>query len=283
MLKTFTKYASNFNKNPLSIIALFISLIYGFACLVLGSSNTVLDKQQKWPIVWFIVIFPLIVLIAFLYLVVRHHKKLYGPRDYKEDASFLKSLDIEDQKKRLKQEVELSDENDFNQDLESSSRDTEELQDEKSRNSLVNKPMNKEVKYNQKMLDYFLAEELALRGLEFEFNGSMQRQVGLYIKDTKILALDGLLDRDEFLIGVEVKYVNQEVLRTHTINSIYHIAEKFQLYANIKKKKGVFVIALVWTDKTPNIHKLQYMLNKLEMNAKIVLYNLDELKGKFGF
>jgi len=37
IISDFMKETKNLTKNPLSIIALFISLIYGFACLVLDN------------------------------------------------------------------------------------------------------------------------------------------------------------------------------------------------------------------------------------------------------
>ncbi len=51
------------------------------------SSN--LEPSERVPIVWFLVIFPVIVLAVFGWLVSRHHEKLYAPKDYTDDKSFL--------------------------------------------------------------------------------------------------------------------------------------------------------------------------------------------------
>ena len=67
-------------RNPLGIIAFFVSLIYGFACLVLGTSlNNFHGAEERLPLIWFIIFFPVLILIAFTYLVIYHHKKLYAP------------------------------------------------------------------------------------------------------------------------------------------------------------------------------------------------------------
>ena len=59
----FLKDAKGFAKNPLSIIALFISLIYGFACLVLSTSiSNLTGLSERLPLIWFIIIFPLLIL-----------------------------------------------------------------------------------------------------------------------------------------------------------------------------------------------------------------------------
>ena len=79
-------------RNPLGIIGLFISLIYGFANWMLGSTANTLVSCERIIIIWFIVLFPVMILIAFCYLVVNHHGKLYAPKDYNKDESFLQTL-----------------------------------------------------------------------------------------------------------------------------------------------------------------------------------------------
>ncbi len=90
-LKEFGDTAKALSKNPLGIIALFIVLIYGFVALVVGSSSQ-LGPEERYPIVWFLVIFPVIVLAVFGWLVSQHYEKLYAPRDYNSDEAFLKAL-----------------------------------------------------------------------------------------------------------------------------------------------------------------------------------------------
>lgn len=90
-LKDFASAAQGLAKNPLGIIALFIVLIYGFACLVVGASSQ-LDAGERLPIIWFMVAFPVIVLAVFGWLVSRHHTKLYAPSDYKDETHFLEAV-----------------------------------------------------------------------------------------------------------------------------------------------------------------------------------------------
>lgn len=87
----FGKTAQGLARNPLGIIALFIVLVYGFACLVVGASAN-LTADDRHPIIWFMVGFPVVVLGVFTWLVAKHHGKLYGPGDYKREENFLASL-----------------------------------------------------------------------------------------------------------------------------------------------------------------------------------------------
>ncbi len=88
-LPNFSTTAKGLARNPLGIIALFIVLIYGFAALTLGF-NSKLEAAERVPLVWFLVLFPVAVLILFGWLVSRHHEKLYAPSDYRSDDIFLK-------------------------------------------------------------------------------------------------------------------------------------------------------------------------------------------------
>ncbi len=93
--KTFTASAKSLAKNPLGIIALFIVLIYGFASLVLTFGSSSLESPaERLPIIWFLALFPVAVLGVFGWLVAFYHKNLYGPSDYSEDESFLKTVGL---------------------------------------------------------------------------------------------------------------------------------------------------------------------------------------------
>jgi hypothetical protein len=85
-IDTTKKYA----KNPLGIIALFIWLVYLVAGSVLSLSVSYLEGSwQRMPLIFFIVIFPCVILAVFTYLVVYHHEKLYAPSDYKDEKNFV--------------------------------------------------------------------------------------------------------------------------------------------------------------------------------------------------
>jgi hypothetical protein len=55
---------------------------------VVGASSQ-LQASERYPIVWFLVLFPVLVLLVFAWLVSKHHQKLYAPLDYKSDEAFI--------------------------------------------------------------------------------------------------------------------------------------------------------------------------------------------------
>ena len=81
--------AGRLARNPLGIIALFIVLIYGLA-----TSTTIyagnLTPSERLPLTWFLVLFPVLVLLFFIHLVIHHSDKLYGPSDFRDEANYMK-------------------------------------------------------------------------------------------------------------------------------------------------------------------------------------------------
>jgi CheY-like chemotaxis protein len=87
-VEKFSQSAKGFTKSPLGIIALFIVLVYGFASIVVSFGNNL--SSYVAPLVYFLVLFPVIVFGGFLWLVSRHHNKLYGPSDFQDETNFIK-------------------------------------------------------------------------------------------------------------------------------------------------------------------------------------------------
>ena len=101
----FGKAAQKLSRNPLGIIALFIALVYGIAALVLGVSSSSLQPNERMPLIYFLVFFPVIVLVAFYGLVANHHFKLYAPLDYQDKEGFFRALSPQEQKQKLEEEI----------------------------------------------------------------------------------------------------------------------------------------------------------------------------------
>jgi CheY-like chemotaxis protein len=88
-VEKFGNVAQGLAKNPLGIIALFIVMVYGFAAMVTGFSGG-LSINERLPLIYFLVSFPILVLIAFCWLVSRHHAKLFAPSDYQDEDNYIK-------------------------------------------------------------------------------------------------------------------------------------------------------------------------------------------------
>lgn len=87
--KSFGETAKGLARNPLGIIALFIVLVYGFASLVTAFAST-FSSSERLPLIWFMVLFPVLVLAVFTWLVSKHSEKLYSPGDFKNEDNWVK-------------------------------------------------------------------------------------------------------------------------------------------------------------------------------------------------
>ncbi|AWN45459.1 response regulator [Methylobacterium terrae] len=83
----FAKSAAGLSRNPLGTISLFVVLIYAFAALVsVGGSFT---PGERIILVYFISIFPFVVISIFAWLVAYHSKDLYSPGDFTNQAHYV--------------------------------------------------------------------------------------------------------------------------------------------------------------------------------------------------
>lgn len=88
-IKSFADSAKSLARNPLGIIALFIVLVYGFASLVTAFASS-FSPSERLPLIYFLIIFPVLVLGVFAWLVSRHSGKLFAPSDFKNEDNYVK-------------------------------------------------------------------------------------------------------------------------------------------------------------------------------------------------
>jgi len=87
----FGSIAQKLARNPLGIIALFIVLVYSFAALVTGFSGS-FTLSERLPLIYFLVIFPVLVLAVFAWLVSQHSNKLFAPSDFRNEENYVRTL-----------------------------------------------------------------------------------------------------------------------------------------------------------------------------------------------
>lgn len=88
-LKTFGDTATSLARNPLGIIALFIVLVYGFASIVTAFSGS-FSTAERLPLIYFLIGFPVLVLLIFAWLVSKHSGKLFAPSDFKDEENYVR-------------------------------------------------------------------------------------------------------------------------------------------------------------------------------------------------
>ncbi len=74
--------------NPLTIIAIFAALAEVNATIAIG----LIDKELHHIFIWFVILFPTILVILFFVTLNFNTKVMYSPSDYNDDKSFMDSL-----------------------------------------------------------------------------------------------------------------------------------------------------------------------------------------------
>lgn len=79
-------------KNPLGIFALFVTFVDGIAGLVISVNfSNLKGGAERLPLIWFVIGFPILILITFAILVIRYNEKLYAPKDFDNQEGFLRA------------------------------------------------------------------------------------------------------------------------------------------------------------------------------------------------
>ncbi len=257
-LKEFSETARTFSRSPLGIIALFIVLVYGIAGLVLGSSGNSLENSHKTILVWFLVLFPLVVLATFSWLVTKHHRKLYAPSDFRNDEGFLRALGPEEQRLKLERETE------------------EVIASDQSGDAPHQQGIVETSSVKSTLL---LAEELALREVQSELGVQINRQVSIGVD----LDLDGVFAKGGSGYGVEVKYIRKDLERSSLHPLLRNFASSLRKY---NYNNFQFFLVLV-TDEGAHIsperiENLAKYANELKVPFQHRIYKLRDLREKYG-
>ncbi|MBY5760420.1 hypothetical protein HFO07_27835 [Rhizobium leguminosarum] len=210
-------------RNPLSIIALFISLIYGISALLLGASVDKLTPDNQVRLVWFIIGFPVGILLAFLYLVTWHHRKLYSPSDFRTDESFLTSGDPEaigkkylaegqpavDNSQRSAADEEAPPEEEAADGLPTT---TDEVNGEEARSSV--KPLappavpRKSESNPTAFAAYaYMIEGLVMQELQNEYQSPIRRDASFPMANGRLARVDGIIERPSGPLITEIKFI----------------------------------------------------------------------------
>ena len=266
-------------RNPLGIIALFISLIYAMSAVLLGTSIKNLSSENQTILVYFIVGFPFIVLSVFGWLVSCHHTKLYGPGDYRTDRSFLeagRTVTSADLGKRLEQELTLE--------TEESPIDNGKMQLEKSdspEGKLERVIFGTGTGRSSILSQAYLAEGLVFQALQAELGGSIRREVAI-----GGLHVDGLVyGADGATTVVEIKIISarsgnymRRIREAKTFLDQAQTALKNQGIENCKS-----LLALLIDGNQGRLSEIKQTFARTGIDLDMRVYGLQELIDGYGF
>lgn len=262
-MQKFGDAAGRLARNPLGIIALFIVLVYGIAGLVFSTAVKSLTRDQATVLVWFLALFPVAVLAAFVWLVASHHEKLYAPYDFRDDAAFLNTLPLAARRKRLDEEVE------------------EIAQQEAPQEGTQPARILPDARGDLRA-QILLAQELGIRAIEREYGVPVNRDASLGGPD---YGVDGLFGFGGQGFIVEVKYVPEgSSVNPHVVAFAAAIADRVRLLG----MRNVTLILVVVAEEPADagvktsVANLEKSVAALDLPVQVRLFGAADLRSEYG-
>jgi hypothetical protein len=258
----FLSNIKNLTRNPLGIIALFVSMIYGFSCLVLSTSITNLEyAYERLPLIWFVIIFPIIILAAFIYLVIFHHEKLYSPSDFRDDDSFIQTIDENKRIKRIQDEVKSLETSPKSEDFsEKDNSGVTKLSENSKNQDTVDGSQSSDITVSELLKMYTNSEKWTLNELNLKYNVILKPQVRLRTPLAHF-EFDGFGTNRNSTFIVEVKFwqfSRSDKKLKLKIQEFLAKKPKIEIAFNRPSKTTSIIIAIVFDDLT-RINKDEYV------------------------
>ncbi len=212
--------------NPLTIIAIFAGLAEVSGTIVLPF----LKEGSQDLYVWFLMIFPTILIFLFFLTLNFNHKVLYAPSDFQDEDNFLKLFGkptAGDRLEKLSSEIEA---------------ESEVVED-----SIGSDISNMDLAYRNIIRrstasTHYLAEELVITKLSQEFD-EIEKEVVLRSGKSQFL-FDAIGKRSNQVYAIEVKYIKDSTSLKNVRSSLVKIQRTFQELPDIKGGKMTLLLAI---------------------------------------
>lgn len=274
LVKEFIDGAKGLARNPLGIIALFVAFVYGFAALLLGAASAHLHAEERAPLVWFVVLFPLVVLGVFYRLVTKYHVNLYSPQDFRDDETF-KTLSQTQRAQRLDAEVAAAA-------ASPPQGVAAPVQGQAAAAGAAPSPSLTQEDTNELRMRIMQAERFGLA--KFEAEGGLRLRTQVSFGDNDLAAFDGLASTASEVVAVEVKYLREPWVSQRTVDDVLRralAAEAFMRRRNDSRTLRLMVVFVVGKD-AGGLDRLRRVVDahfkKSPVQAEYRAYFLDDLQ-----
>ncbi|HWR75967.1 MAG TPA: hypothetical protein VN283_02005 [Thiobacillus sp.] len=264
-------------KNPLTIIAIFAAIAEISGTIVLPF----IDQSNQSLYVWFLMVFPILLILLFFLTLNFNHKVLYAPSDYRNEDNFLQSLpraSFTEKVQKIKAEL-----------AEAEPEIPENLQPEDAtpKAPFQAKP---DISYQtfvrrSTQASYMLAEELIFRKLASEFSSDIQREVKLGALGGRYI-FDGIVRDKGVTTVIEVKFVRSGFVPSlHFKETLARIQEAVKLLPK-EQSSNFRVLLAIATEEVNTIQEkvasqIERISNDFYFPIDVRFFSLAELEREF--
>lgn len=264
-------------RNPLTIIAIFAGLaeISGTGILPF------ISEPNQATYIWFLIVFPLVLVILFFITLNFNQKVLYSPSDFRDEENYMKLFEPGSAAlKFLKIEAELADEAEEEQPPQLQNGSKEEPKAVSAKDVLTDLIKNKP------RARYELAESLVIDRLSREFNVQPQRDVAVRNSSTPLM-FDALFQQPNGVTVAEVKYFSKKIYMPRIREAIRQIAAALHALPNSARRNARAILAIA--HEMPEgvaedaKRELQAMVTKLTLPVEIRMFSMPSLLSESDF
>jgi hypothetical protein len=269
-------------KNPLTIIAIFAAIAEISGTVVLPF----IDKSNQAVYVWFLMIFPILLILLFFLTLNLNHKVLYAPSDYQNEDNFLHSLPRASFAEKVQKiEAEIADE----VALPTTPEPVEKVI-EKPESGDIATATESEISY-QKLVrrsaqaSYMLAEELIFRKLSPEYSSQIQREVKLGTLGGKYI-FDGIVRDKGVTTVIEVKFLRSGLAPSMYFRNTFHKIQESVKLLPAEQTANLRVLLAVATDEGSTRQEriaaqIDRFRGEFPFPIEVRFYSLTDLEREF--
>lgn len=276
-------------KNPLTVIAIFAGTAEISGTLILP----LLETQSQQIYIWFLMLFPFILIIFFFLTLNFNHRVLYAPSDFSNEDHFVNIL----QKPSIQESISnMENDIEYNQHITGDDPETNDYiinnMDSEDKKSIDDTILTKTQRENetktirniirQRMKEARMAELLVLKKLEKELGAPIQRDMMIKAGTSKII-FDGVAHIGNSLTGVEVRFMrNKNTFNNSIWQALFGKFESLYNSLNESQKKSFSIIFAIVTDEKHEEIKqhIENRMEKLSFPVHIKVFDFDELQNE---
>lgn len=261
-------------KNPLTIIAIFAAIAEISGTVVLPFIAT--ENQATY--VWFLIVFPILLIVLFFLTLNFNHRVLYAPSDYQNEDNFLRSMPRATFTEKVQKiEAELAEE-----EAPTAQPDAPASPVASPRTPEATPPISYQTLVRRStQATYMLAEELIFRKLSKEFSSEILRDVKLRGRYT----FDGILRDKGVTTVIEVKFLRHSLMMMQLRETLLRIHENVKFLLGEQAANFRVLLAIVGDEGTLNQERITTQIDKSRSEfpfaIEVRFYNLADLEREF--
>lgn len=276
----------NYPKNPLQVISLFILLCYTVASTFFGFGKFNFSCGERWAIVLFIILFPIIVFAVFCWLIIQYHDKLYAPFEFRSDEGFYGVIETSSKEqitqKEKEEEQELLDE-EKNKSLPHGKGEKNKYLKDNHEVTAPTIPNKESLHVKQRVPQtYNEVQALVVRILNKELGIEFIENITIRMGYGQRLYFDAFFRGEKFIYVLEVKLMREPIessLLRGRLNGFLLSVDKLKK-KNDKVKPILAIVGIKWNEDSLRNYKEQ-LKQVFPSDFEIEVFDFETLKEQY--